>query len=207
MGQVVDLTGIEFGRLTVVERCGRDNRGEAMWLCVCECGKERKIRGSSLRVGLTKSCGCLNKEIVSKNSKTHGRSNSALHNVWRKMKQRCFSEKDQAFKYYGGRGITVCDEWKDNFENFYKCSMTNGYSDGLTLDRINVNGNYEPSNCRWVTMKVQQNNRRNNRRIEFNGQVHTITEWSVITGINLSTISMRLKKGWSAEKTLTTGTF
>lgn len=133
----------------------------------------------------------------------HGMRHSRIYNIWRSMGQRCSNPNNNRYSVYGGRGIVVCAEWK-YFIGFYEWSISNGYNDGLTIDRINPNGNYEPNNCRWVTQKVQQNNRNNNRYIEFNGNIHTLGEWSEITGINLGTIWDRLKRGWSIEKTLTT---
>ncbi len=119
------------------------------------------------------------------------------------MKSRCYCESATAFDTYGGRGITVCDEWKSDFETFYKWAIDNGYNDALTIDRIDTNGNYEPSNCRWATMKEQTNNVRRNNRVEFNGVVHTVSEWSDITGINKKTLWNRLSRGWPIEKALT----
>ena len=132
----------------------------------------------------------------------HGMSGTRLHHIWKSMKQRCFDSNCINYKKYGAKGISICEEWK-NFEYFANWSIANGYSDGLTIDRIDASGNYEPSNCRWVSYKVQANNRSSNRYIEMNGISHTLAEWSDITGIKLSTIHARLKRGWNPEKTLT----
>ncbi len=163
MAEMIDLTGQRFGRLTVVERHGKGTDGHALWLCVCECGETTIAASNDLTLGKKKSCGCLRKQINSTIHKTHGKKNTKLYYVWQRMKQRCHYPKSKDFSFYGGRGITVCEEWKNNFQAFYDWAMSNGYFDGLTLDRIDVNGNYEPSNCRWVTMKVQCNNRRPRR--------------------------------------------
>lgn len=120
------------------------------------------------------------------------------------MRQRCSNENNNRYKNYGGRGITVCDDWKDNFQAFYEWAIKNGYRENLTLDRKNPNKNYEPNNCRWITQKEQQNNKTNNRFLEYKGEKHTLGEWSEITGIKLATIWARLDRGWSIEKTLTT---
>lgn len=128
-----------------------------------------------------------------------------LRPVWRGMKNRCFNSKAPKFKYYGARGITVCDEWKENYQAFFDWAMANGYEEGLTLDRIDTNGNYEPSNCRWVTKTVQNGNKRNNRYLEFQGVTRSIPEWSAITGIPTPIIYGRIHyHGWSVERALTT---
>lgn len=128
-----------------------------------------------------------------------------LRPVWRGMKNRCFNPKAPKFKYYGARGITVCDEWKENYQAFFDWAMANGYEESLTLDRIDTNGNYEPSNCRWVTRTVQNGNKRNNRYLEFQGVTRSIPEWSAITGIPTPIIYGRIHyHGWSVERALTT---
>lgn len=128
-----------------------------------------------------------------------------LRPVWRGMKNRCYNSKAPKYKYYGGRGITVCAEWKDNFQAFYEWSLANGYEEGLTLDRENVDGNYEPSNCRWVTVNVQNGNKRNNRLLEYQGVTKSIPEWSAITGIPTTIIYGRIHyHGWTVERALTT---
>lgn len=134
---------------------------------------------------------------------THHATKTRMYKIWQSMHERCEREKHEHYENYGGRGITVCEEWRE-FEPFRDWAVASGYSDKLSIDRINTDGNYCPENCRWVTMKEQQNNKRNNRRITYNGETHTITEWSEITGIKKTTIKERLNMSWSNEKTLTT---
>lgn len=135
---------------------------------------------------------------------THKHSNTRLYHVWERMKDRCYNKNSSAFQRYGGRGIKVCDEWKDDFQTFMDWSVSHGYDVNLTIDRINNDGNYEPSNCRWATMLEQQNNKRSNKILTINGEGHTISQWSRIVGINPQTICERLKRGWDVEKAITT---
>lgn len=195
MGKFVDLTGNRFGRLTVIERVENSKDNRTQWLCVCDCGNKKYIIGKNLREGKTKSCGCLLKEKAKIINKKHGMRYTRLNNIWNSMKQRCNNSNDKNFNYYGGRGIKVCKEWLDKENgmiNFYNWAMVNGYKENLTIDRIDVNGDYEPSNCRWVTQKVQSNNTRANHYITYNNETHTIAEWSEILGINRYTLYTRI---------------
>lgn len=133
----------------------------------------------------------------------HGGCGTRLYRIWKCMKHRCYIKSDCAYERYGGRGITVCDEWKSDFSKFRSWAIENGYSDDLTLDRIENSKGYSPDNCRWASMKIQSNNKRNNRFIEYNGENLTIAQWSDKTGIKENTICFRLKSGWSIEETLT----
>ena len=157
---------------------------------------------------MIQSCGCLQKETIAKVAKetrtTHKQSDSRIYGIYKHIKHRCYLTTDKDYINYGKRGIIMCDDWKSNFQAFYDWAMSNGYTDKLTIDRIDVNGNYEPSNCRWVTTEIQANNTRTNHRVEFNGEVHTIAEWSRITNISKPALYHRVSRGWSIEKMLTT---
>lgn len=134
----------------------------------------------------------------------HGKSHTRLYKTYSNIKMRCYNADNSRYRFYGARGIMMCDEWLNDFQAFYDWAMANGYQENLTIDRIDVDGNYEPTNCRWVTRQSQQNNRRDNHLIEFNGQVHTMAEWARIAGINYHTLAQRVNTyGWSVEKALT----
>ena len=197
--QLKSLSGMVFGRLTVIERMGKSKSGGATWLCQCDCGNQSIVQGSALRSGVTRSCGCLNRELVT----THGKSKERLYRIWNNMLRRCSNPSSQSYNYYGGRGIIVCPEWL-NFESFYEWAIDNGYNDTLSIDRIDTNGNYEPKNVRFVSNKVQQNNKRNNHYIAYNGKTQTVAQWAEDLGINANTLYFRLSSGWSPEEALTT---
>ena len=126
-----------------------------------------------------------------------GRRNTRLYRIWANMKTRCYNAKSESYIYYGGRGVTICPEWLNDFQTFYKWSILNGYADNLTIDRIDVNGNYEPSNCRWVTVAIQSNNRRNNHFVTIDGITKTLSEWCIHYGVNYKTVRDRLRRGWN----------
>ena len=194
--------GEKIGRLTVVECIGNKNNGAKIYKCLCDCGNTKEVVGIELRRGHTKSCGCLFKEVQLKTVTKHGQRYSRLYSIWNGIKKRCENPNCSNFKNYGGRGITVCNEWKESFQAFYEWAMKNGYSHNLTIERIDVNGNYEPSNCKWTTIKEQANNKRNSVYIEYEGETHTISEWSEILGIKSGTIYSRIYRGFPSEKVL-----
>lgn len=194
-----DIIGQKFGRLTVIklDHIKTTYRKFYYYLCKCECGNEYVVIKGALLNGSTRSCGCYNNEVRAEKCRQrakHNLTDTRLHAIWEKMKGRCFCKTQPDYKIYGGRGITVCEEWKNDFMNFYSWAISNGYQDNLSIDRIDVNGNYEPNNCRWVSQKQQQRNRRNNRLITYNGETHCLFEWAEIYGINPKILSQRLNR-------------
>lgn len=194
-----NLTGCKFGKLTVIESCGKGIDRHYYSKVECDCGVRYLVPDTELIYGRRKSC-----IKCSKPTMTHGKTNTKLFNVWQAMKQRCYDKNHQNYKHYGGRGIQMCDEWKDDFQAFYDWALSHGYSAELTIDRIDVNGNYEPSNCRWESKKRQANNKRNNCLFEYKGQTYTIAELSEIYNIKYSCLYYRLHNGWDIEKALHT---
>ena len=190
-----NLSGQRFGRLKVVccveDKVYPSGVRVVQWLCRCDCGNECIAKTRDLKNMNKKSCGCL------QNKKTKSRERA--RHIWYNMKDRCLNEKHERYNSYGGRGIKVCDEWLE-FESFYEWSIENGYNDTLTIDRIDVNGNYEPNNCRWVDMKTQQNNTRRNHYITYNGKTQTLSQWAEEFNINYYTLLYRINRGWSIEK-------
>lgn len=202
MSKFIDLTGQKFNKLRVIERLENDNGGIPVWLCKCDCGNFTRVRGKNLKNGSVKSCGCLLKKGT---QTTHGLSKTKLYTIWNSMKSRCSYPKSQSYKRYGARGISVCDEWKNSFESFYSWSMENGYREGLTIERIDNNGNYCPQNCKWVTRKEQCRNRRTNIVFEYMGEKHILIEWCEILNLDYKFIYNRIHKmGWSFERSIST---
>lgn len=201
---VQDLTGQKFGRLTVlklhhirtVKSINNKTRNIRYYLCKCDCGNKHIVSQVNLKNGNTKSCGCLNLDNLhsGKNRQTHNLSKNRIYKIYMGMKKRCCNSKSKNYISYGGRGIIICDEWLNDFMSFYNWAMTNGYQDNLTIDRINVNGNYSPENCRWATMQEQANNKRTNHKITYNNETHNISEWSSILGIKRQTLDNRINK-------------
>ena len=209
MGRLNDLTGKTFERLEVIKRDTEKNSRYAYWICACSCGAIKSIRGTSLTDGSTLSCGCYGREVgLSKGSEAlikHGQTGTRLYRIWNAMKRRTTKPNDISYPLYGGRGIRVCAEWYNDFSVFKEWADKNGYIDNLSIDRINPDGNYEPSNCRWSTVTKQANNRRKNHFLTHDGKTMTIAEWSVVTGIDPRLISLRLRRGWTIKRALTEG--
>lgn len=216
MSKLIDLSGKRFGRLVVIKIAGRTVREKhgtrVLWECLCDCGNTVVLTGCALKSGNTQSCGCFRKEQVKNRSVIHGATSvkkEKLYDIWSQMKQRCCNPNNKSYKNYGGRGIKVCNEWVDSYQNFRKWAYNNEYDENAprgscTLDRIDNNGDYSPSNCRFTDQKIQNNNRRSNHLLTYNNEMHTITEWAIITGLSFRVIQHRIKVGWSTEKALTT---
>lgn len=204
--KLVDLTGQRFGRLTVLRRYEKNSsQGKTLWLCKCDCGTETTVTTSNLKSGHTQSCGCSRVDAMRKVATKHGMTHTSLYNVWLLMRRRCSNQNDKHYNDYGGRGISVCSEWNTSFQAFYDWAMANGYADELTLDRIDNNSNYNPTNCRWVTMQRQCNNRRSNRYCEYNGRKYTLAELSEMSGVGYDKLKQRINKlKWPVDRAVET---
>lgn len=196
-----DLTGQRFGKLLVLGRAPRRGR-HTYFRCVCDCGNNTVVESASLKVGDSKSCGCKRYEIPAP-TRVHGMSRSKEHNAWSKIKGRCFNPNDNSYAYYGGRGISMAPQWKEDFERFYS-DMGKAPSTAHSVDRIDTNGNYEPGNCRWATKMEQANNQRNNARFEYAGKIFTAREVVEQYGshTNIRVFQIRVKNGWPVERAL-----
>ena len=204
MKKIADYTGKKYGYLTVLEFVKRENK-KTYWKCKCDCGKEIIIPITYLTSGSTKSCGCYRKKVCKNNAKiTHNMSKSRLYRIWIEIKRRCYNKNRNSYKYYGYRGIKVCDEWKNDFINFYNWAINNGYKENLTIDRINVNGNYEPSNCKWSTVKEQNNNMRTNHYLYYNNKKYTMSQFAEAYNIPYYIIKNRIRSCWDIDRILNT---
>ena len=192
------LTGLEFGRLMVVDRAENSRHGGARWRCKCSCGNFHTVSSAALTAGKSKSCGCLKKESPYK----HGMCGTRTYNSWNGMKRRCYEPGNNRYKHYGGRGISVCIRWVDSFDNFY---LDMGERpEGKTLDRINSNKNYYKGNCRWATSVEQARNKRTNRRFAYKGKTLLWSEWSFLLGGNSTLVYNRvLTLGWNESDAVT----
>ena len=202
--QYVDISGLRFGRWTVVEKAGKTKDNHQMWLCRCDCGVTRDVTGKDLRVGKSRSCGCISKEIFQDVVSTHNLHSHPLYVVWSDIKSRCYNKNNPSFRNYGARGIEMDRSWINDPQVFIEWCLGNGYKDGLEIDRIDNDGDYSPDNCRFVDHKTNSRNKRTNHYVTWNGTTKTVVEWSIETGINEATIRNRLKRGWDVEKALTT---
>lgn len=202
--RMIDMAGKQYGRWTVMAFDQRKSKA-SYWFCKCSCGTEKSINGQSLRRGLSRSCGCLNDEVRPTNNLTHGhtRNHEATpeYNCWLHIKSRCYRETNKCFHRYGGRGITVCDRWLESFENFL-ADMGERPSDGHSIDRIDPDGNYEPSNCRWATYQEQNRNRRSNRMISLNGEEVPLVEACERLNVDYHLVRDRVLRGWSFDRAI-----
>ena len=195
-----DLTGKKFGRLTVLGLSEKKSGRKSYWVCECDCGNKKLVRSDSLKRGQVQSCVCLKKEQnkINLDRTTHGDTPTGEHKrlweIWQGIKQRTSNPNNKSYARYGGRGISVCEEWRENYVNFRDWALNNGYSDNLTIERIDVNGDYCPENCRWATVKEQCNNRRTNVLIEWNGKTQNIERWSEETGIPYKILHDRYRR-------------
>ena len=191
-----DLTGKKFGKLEVIGVHDTGSR-KTYYVCQCDCGDIKVVRADALISGATKSCGCIKKEQdkinLSANHK-HKMSGTRIYETWQDMKRRCYNKQNARYDRYGGRGITVCDEWLNNFQSFYDWAISNGYSDDLTIDRIDNDGNYEPSNCRWSTAKEQCNNRGSNINITIGNATKSLMRWCEIFNVDYKKVYARYKR-------------
>lgn len=184
----LDLVNKTFGNLKVLSY-----EGNSKWLCECKCGQRKIIRTGDLTGNKTQSCGCLKHSVSIKRFYKHGHQKERVYKIWQGMKTRCYNPNRKYYNRYGGRGIKVCQEWLDDFMNFYNWAMNNGYNDKLSIDRINVNGNYEPNNCRWVNKKIQARNTSANKFYTYNNETHCLAEWAEILNVSLKVLRHRIK--------------
>ena len=201
MSRTEDVVGKTFNRLTVVSQ--RSNGRRTVCKCICVCGNEKEVALDKLKSGHTKSCGCLTHDHTRRYQSLDDITYHRLWNIYTKMKRRCYTLEDPAYSYYGGRGISVCEEWRNKPTSFFNWALQNGYNNDLTIDRIDVNGNYEPKNCRWATKAEQALNKRNNFILEYKGVKKPLSEWVKEYQFNRTTLLNRLKRGWSVEEALT----
>lgn len=195
--KAVDICGKRFGRLVVIERAADLSPRNARWLCQCDCGKTAVVQGGTLKNGSQQSCGCYQRDVVTK----HGKDGSRVHRAWVSMRSRCSDPKVPSYKDYGGRGIGVCESW-NTFEGFY--ADMGDVPVGMSLERIDNSKGYSPENCRWASMEEQNNNRRNNLILQFQGRIQSLTRWAREVGISPISLKSRISLGWDVERALTT---
>lgn len=199
-----NLTGQRFGKLIAIRSNYDREKKVTLWECQCDCGNTCYVRANRLVHGRTKSCGCLRKESNIQKKTIHGMTGTSIYNTWHSMKARCYNPTDHNYPRYGNRGISVCDEWTNSFESFYEWAISNGYHEGLSIDRIDNDGNYCPDNCRWVTTKVQNNNRGVSINISYDGKIQNLSEWCKDLGLPYMRIWQRLNVyGFTFEEAIT----
>ena len=201
MGKIIDLTNQRFGRLIVTEYIGRINK-HSIYKCKCDCGGETTTTSNNLRRNHTLSCGCYNKEQFKAASITHNLSKHPLYTSWVGMRNRCYFKKHNRYKHYGAKGINVCEEWKNTFIDFYNWAISNGWNKGLSIDRIDNNKDYCPSNCKFSTTKEQNRNRTSNVTLTIDGVSKIIIEWAETVNISPTIIRDRIKRGWSIKESV-----
>ena len=195
--------GKVFGEVTVLEFV-RVAKGSSIYTCKCSCGVIKEFYIGNLRSGKSLSCGCITKQLLSERSKTHGERRTRLYGIWTNMKSRCYNENVDSYEHYGARGISICEEWRDSYEKFRDWAVKNGYSDSLSIDRIDANGDYSPENCRWATDIQQARNKTTTWFVEINGVKKTAKEWCEIYGVNYKTAHTRKSRGWSDVNAVST---
>ena len=200
----LDCKNKRYGRATAIEDVGKDKNNNRLWLCKCDCGRIFTTTARRLNSGHTQSCGCLRDDTTSSHFRKHGLSETRLNRIWRNIKTRCCNPLNPEYSRYGGRGISICKLWYDDFMSFYDWSLNNGYSEEKTIDRIDNSKGYSPDNCRWTDYKTQSRNRRSNILITFNGERHPLIEWCEKYGSKYSTVYNRIRRGWGFEKALFT---
>lgn len=198
MGKKIDMIGRRYGRLIVESEVGRSGSGSIRYLCKCDCGKEKEVDGTLLRNGQSKSCGCYNYDVITK----YGNAvyKEKLYSVWNSIKDRCRNKNNKAYKNYGGRGIRICQEWENDYNAFKTWAYENGYSDRMWIDRIDNDGNYCPSNCRWATAKEQARNKRTTHKIRYKDKYICLTDAAELSGIKFATLKRRLDLGWTQDR-------
>lgn len=202
--EIKNEIGNNYGRLNVLSR-GSSTNNHAYWNCICECGNLTTVRGADLRNNKIRSCGCLKNETTSKIFKKHGLSNHKLYDVWTKIKSRCYNKNDKDYKNYGGRRIKVCDEWMNDFMSFYNWSLSSGYIDKLTIERIDVNNDYKPSNCKFIPNCEQSLNWRRSLKFTYKGETKDIRYFSNKYNINYYALRARLTQyKWDINKAIET---
>ena len=201
---IEDISGQKFGRLTAIKYVGKSKGKQTLWECKCDCGNTVTIHQQNLKSGHTYSCGCYNSEISSKRSYVHGGGGTRLYRIWKDMLARCCKESHRGYKDYGGKGVYVCEEWKDNFVNFRDWSLNNGYSDELSIDRIDSEREYSPANCRWATLIEQANNTSRNLKFTIDGRTETLANWCRIYNVPYKRVHGRVyAQKWDILKALT----
>jgi len=198
---IEECIGKRYGRWLTIEEGLKDKRGLRTMKCVCDCGTIRDVPLSRLRFGSSQSCGCINIEIHTERLTSHNMCYTPEYKTWESMKRRCTMPSQDRFKNYGGRGITVCDRWFNSFENFFEDMGIK--PDRYSIERIDNDGNYEPSNCKWIPLNEQQSNTTQNHLLTFQGITKTLSKWAKDVGLKQPTLRRRLKNGWSIERALT----